>query len=210
MTAKQRTFDINSTRPDDFLVMFNPSKQDVYCRSIDRCFIGTAPSLAKVAQCYGTNIAKTWLDCQLRELSEYCGCKDKMTTAQLIECSKVVLSNYGYLKVTELMYFFNRFKAGKYGRFYGSVDPLVITSALYDFITEREAILARARSRQREWERANSDENRNYIRAYKRREAIARFYSLNFRSDDFTLDEFRELWWLFNLGYERRCHGYSE
>lgn len=210
MKAKQRTFDIARTRPDDFLVLFNPSKQDVYCRSIDRCFIGTAPSLGKVAQCYGTNIAKTWLDCQLRDLSEYCSCRDKMTIAQLIECSRVILSNYGYLKVTELMYFFNRFKAGRYGRFYGNIDPLVITCALHDFLAERESILARVRSRQREQERANSDENRSYVRAYKRREAISRFYCLNFRSDDFTLDEFRELWWLFNLGYERRCHGYSE
>ena len=35
------------------------------------------------------------------------------------------------------MLFFSRFKQGKYGRFYGSVDPLIIMSALIDFVRER-------------------------------------------------------------------------
>lgn len=35
------------------------------------------------------------------------------------------------------MLFFHRFKAGRYGRFYGSVDPLVITTAIREFIAER-------------------------------------------------------------------------
>ena len=35
------------------------------------------------------------------------------------------------------MLFFSRFKQGRYGRFYGSVDPLIIMSALIDFVRER-------------------------------------------------------------------------
>lgn len=35
------------------------------------------------------------------------------------------------------MLFFHRFKTGRYGRFYGAVDPLVITTSLRDFIRER-------------------------------------------------------------------------
>lgn len=35
------------------------------------------------------------------------------------------------------MLFFNRFKQGKYGRFYGVVDPLVIMTALQEFLRER-------------------------------------------------------------------------
>lgn len=39
------------------------------------------------------------------------------------------------------MLFFYRFKQGKYGRFYGVVDPLVIMTALQEFLRERnEAI----------------------------------------------------------------------
>jgi len=42
-----------------------------------------------------------------------------------------------YLKVSELMLFFHRFKAGKYGEFYGVVDPQRIMSGLNMFLRER-------------------------------------------------------------------------
>lgn len=35
------------------------------------------------------------------------------------------------------MLFFSRFKQGKYGHFYGSVDPMLIMSSLQDFLRER-------------------------------------------------------------------------
>lgn len=48
------------------------------------------------------------------------------------------------------MLFFNRFKQGKYGRFYGTVDPLVIMTALQEFLRERsDAIVLHERERQR-------------------------------------------------------------
>jgi hypothetical protein len=36
------------------------------------------------------------------------------------------------------MLFFHRFKAGAYGSFYGSVDAMVIASALKEFKTQRD------------------------------------------------------------------------
>lgn len=41
------------------------------------------------------------------------------------------------------MLFFWWFKSGKYGKFYGNVDPMVITSALREFIRDRNAIIAK-------------------------------------------------------------------
>jgi hypothetical protein len=35
------------------------------------------------------------------------------------------------------MLFIMRFKSGQYGRFYGTVDPLIITTALREFCKER-------------------------------------------------------------------------
>lgn len=35
------------------------------------------------------------------------------------------------------MLFFHRFKTARYGRFYGSVDPLIITESLRKFCDER-------------------------------------------------------------------------
>ena len=41
------------------------------------------------------------------------------------------------------MLFFQKFKAGAYGRFYGAVDALVITTALREFCEERGDMIAR-------------------------------------------------------------------
>lgn len=78
-----------------------------------------------------------WLVPQLYNLSEYCGCKEKLQGKSLEECAYVIATEFYYLKISELMLFFNRFKAGRYGRFYGSVDPVVITTSLRDFLNER-------------------------------------------------------------------------
>jgi hypothetical protein len=121
----------------NFLTVFNPDKQVEYAENELRCFSGTAPVLYRVSKTYGRNIAENWLEIQLYDLSEYSGCKDKFDTKQVEQVAKVILLNYGYLKVTEFMVFFQKFKAGNYGKFYGSVDGLVITSALHEFINYR-------------------------------------------------------------------------
>jgi hypothetical protein len=55
------------------------------------------------------------------------------------------------------MLFFHRFKAGHYGRFYGSVDPLVITTALRDFCKERaEAWVKRVQQEREQREKENA------------------------------------------------------
>lgn len=122
---------------DNFLLVFNPSKQYDYCKDVTRCHFGAAPTLATLNNVYGSNTASMWLIPQLFNLSEYCGCKDKLTDFQLEELANVIAMNFYYLKVTELMLFFIRFKSGRYGRFYGNIDPLVITTSLNDFIKER-------------------------------------------------------------------------
>ena len=87
---------------------------------------------------YGEMTATIWLVPQLYNLSEYCGCKEKLQGKQLEECASVIATEFYYLKVSELMLFFHRFKSGRYGRFYGSVDPLVITTSLRVFLKERD------------------------------------------------------------------------
>lgn len=111
------------------------------CRDAQLCFFGDAPVLSELNMTYGEMTATMWLVPQLYNLSEYCGCKDKLQGKALEECAGIIAAEYFYLKVSELMLFFYRFKSGRYGRFYGSVDPLVITTSLMAFIEERnEAI----------------------------------------------------------------------
>ena len=124
---------------EKFLTTFNPDLQREVCAYPDVCFFGGAPTLGLLNTTYGNQTAAMWLVPQLYNLSEYCGCKDKLSGSQLKECASVIASEFHYLSVTELMLFFHRFKSGRYGRFYGAVDPLIITESLRKFLGERIA-----------------------------------------------------------------------
>ena len=55
------------------------------------------------------------------------------------ECASVIAAMFGTLKISEVMLFFFLFKGGKYGKFYGAVDPITITCALQEFMVKRAA-----------------------------------------------------------------------
>lgn len=192
------------------MALFNPGKQVDYTLDQRRAYLGKAPSLGLVGKAFAFGTAKSWAAIQLWNLAEFAGCKTKLTEDQIDELAQIICTEYGYLKLTELMDFFRRFKLGKYGKFYGAVDPLVITCALQEFLADRNAILSRLRREDEEERKRNDPEYIRFKRAYREHERMSKFYAWNFRSKDFTLDEFAEIWWLFNLGYESDSHGYRE
>lgn len=120
-----------------FLTAFNPDVQYLCADNLERCFMGSAPTLAVVREAFSTATVESWLEIQLRDLSEFSGCKDKLTIQQLDEIARVIYTMFPYLKVTELAYFFLLFKSGKFGKFYGSVDGLKITESLQSFLKMR-------------------------------------------------------------------------
>ena len=139
---------------EDFMKRINPDVQKLICHDANRCHFGAAPTLGEINAAFGSNTASAWLVPQLYNLSEYCGCKDKLTGNELKECAQVIANEYYFLKVSELMLFFYRFKFGKYGRFYGSVDPMIVTTSLQSFMKERDkAYEAKEREERDEKER---------------------------------------------------------
>lgn len=148
---------------------FNPDYQRIICNNQDECFFGDYPTLATLKAGYGSNSPIMWLVTHLYDLSEYCGCKEKLSTTMLEQCAFVISSEYWYLKISELMLFFYRFKTGRYGRFYGSVDPLVITTSIRDFITERAIEIDRQIQREREEKEAEHSKNAISYEEYLRR-----------------------------------------
>ena len=126
----------------NFLTTMNPDAQVRLCDRPDICFFADYPTLAEVRNAYGTKAPVIWLVPQLINLSEYCGCREKFTDSQLEQCADVIVKTHWDLKVSELMLFFFRFKSSRYGRFYGTVDPMVVTSALWQFRAERDRAIA--------------------------------------------------------------------
>lgn len=139
-----------------FMKTFSPDYQFRICGDTDACLFGDYPTLSQMKTCYGANTPIAWLMPQLYNLSEFCGCKDKLEGNPLKECAFTIATDFFYLKISELMLFFHRFKSGRYGRFYGSVDPLVIMTALREFVIERNESIARHEQEERE-KRVNED-----------------------------------------------------
>ena len=125
---------------ESFLKKVSPSTQTSFASHPNNAVIGDYPTLLDLKQAYGKNFAAIWLVPQIDNLTLFTGAKN-ITEQQHEELAKIIAAEYGYLKVTELLLFFHRFKAGHYGRFYGSVDPMVITCALHDFIKERNIFI---------------------------------------------------------------------
>lgn len=125
---------------DQFLQKVNPKTQASFALKPQKAIMGDYPTLIDICLSYGKTFAEQWLYPQISDLSIFTGAKN-LDKEQVRSLASVIAAEYRYLKVTELLLFFHRFKAGHYGRFYGSVDPMVITCALRDFIKERNVFI---------------------------------------------------------------------
>lgn len=135
---------------ETFMMSFNPDRQFRMCKDKKLCFMGDYPTLAELNMCYGLGSGAIWLVPQLFDLSEYCGVREKMNGYVLEQCAQVIDTEFFWLKVSELMLFLFWFKSGKYGRFYGTVDPLVIMEALREFLKERAVQIDKFEQEKRE------------------------------------------------------------
>ena len=134
---------------------------------------GTAPSLVRLDTTYGNGAAQTWLYDILQATFAVLGVnEDKFSKEQILDLACTISSQYRNLKVTEMMLFLARFKAGKYGRFYGGDSyALVITEALEKFYYgERVNILKQVE--EKEWEEKQKEMMKNAItfEEYRRRQ----------------------------------------
>ena len=131
------------------------------------CVTGNYPALSELNVHFANKNAGTaYLLCHINTINEYAGTDRKMDVQTRAECAATLYENFYHLKVTEVMLFFQRFKGGRYGKFYGSVDPMVIGQAAWQFLTERRRLLDKAEFlRQREHEKAEEEHAANCITA---------------------------------------------
>lgn len=134
----------------NFLVKCNPSFQSYYTDKPIMAFRHDAPSLGLLRYTFGDNAPVSWLYAEIQTVSEFCGCRDKLSDEQMDETALLISTAYPWLKVTELLLFFGWFKLGRYGKFYGCLDPMVITTSLQDFLVERSNYLSKIEQQERE------------------------------------------------------------
>lgn len=131
---------------------FNPSLQYKCYSHPERCVSGSAPTLAEVNRDYGEQVAVDWLTIELNDYQNFVGVKEenKATFDVVCELSRMILGRYYFLKLSELMLFFQRLKYGDYCEMYGCVDAVRILRALRSFVVERNIIIDRLEQAERE------------------------------------------------------------
>ena len=135
-----------------FLSKMNPSVQLFAGQNPERAFFGNAPTLVILNKTYGDGFAATWLLPQIYDLVVYCNSKSTLNDQQAEFLAQAIAHEYYFLKASEVLLFFYRFKLGQYGKFYGTVDPMAITRALDKFCAERlKAYDERDAEEEREW-----------------------------------------------------------
>lgn len=127
---------------------YTPQKQHLVQRNAEDAFMGHYPTLVELDLMFGKESAEAWLMAQLENLNSYVGNSRKMDGEQIEEAARTIRGAYHHYKVTEVMLFLIRFKQGKYGTFYGAVDPLTICNAMNDFDKERIAFIDQHEKRQ--------------------------------------------------------------
>lgn len=128
---------------DNILELFAPKYQQQYIVDVERCYFGHAPSLTALRLAYGDTAPVEWLTYQIIDLNRFSNCKP-MTDHQVRELASIIVKDYYFLKLTELMDFFSRVKSGDYGKlFYGAVDPMEVIFTLRRYADDRAEIIRR-------------------------------------------------------------------
>lgn len=143
-----------------FLQTFNPDLQFEVSQHLERAYLGTAPALGAVKECYGEQTAIVFVCTQLESINLFAGAKEKLTVEQQVLLAKLFITEYPYLRVTEFQLFVYRLKCGRYGNFYGVVDAMFITSVFILFLGERrtELLHFEAERKRREQQEASSQQ----------------------------------------------------
>ena len=105
-----------------------------YCRgeALDRCFTGRAPTLHDLCEAYGENMCVVWLSGFIYDLNNFVG-QRQQTPQQSDALAWMLLDEAKQYKLTEIMYFFYRYKTGANGEFYGGVNSQKVLNDLKRF-----------------------------------------------------------------------------
>lgn len=114
-----------------------PQAQYQLCKNSEWCIFGDSPTLASLNKDYGERAAELWLVPQLTDLAIFSNCKEMLTSEQIKSLASLIVAEFYYLKMSELMLFFYKFKTGLYGLMYGAVAPMSIMRALKQFLLYR-------------------------------------------------------------------------
>lgn len=126
-----------------------------------RCYLGNAPTLARVGRECEDEFAVAWLCKQIHEYVKTLSTADQLSAADIKNLALVIYAAYPSLNLAEVMLFFSRLAAGVYGIVgYNNVRGENITARIRQFLEDRRRELDRYERERERMERAAEDEHR--------------------------------------------------
>lgn len=122
-----------------------------------------APTLVSIDKEYGQQASITWLKVHILRMQLSTGLREKLTDSQREALARQLRNMGYYVKLSEMMQFFERFEQGKYEIFRGYERPniQVVTSSFSSFLDDlqeaRERHYQKIESERREQERKKWD-----------------------------------------------------
>ena len=120
---------------EEFAMKFNPDTEVVMAADERKAIMGHYSTLDMLNMAFGENSASSWLVPAINDINMFTGSKN-MTDVQVEKLAYILAQEYKNVKISVMQLFFYKFKCGYFGKFYGKVDPMVITCALKDFVGE--------------------------------------------------------------------------
>jgi hypothetical protein len=147
---------------EEFRTAYGSKNMYAYAMDEERCHIGRAPRLIDAMHLYGRTAVLATVDDLMQSLINFTSAKSKLTEEQRTRLAWVIVTQYGHLRITELILFVVKAQAGKFGKFYNQIDPLDITTALDTWSQQANAERNRYRLIQYERDKAEEHERREH------------------------------------------------
>lgn len=134
--------------PSEFEIMYDVKHIFNYTLDETRCHVGRAPNLRDCQALFGRDVLRKVMRGALDTFIDFCKCKDKPNNAQRDTICWLCMTQYGSLKITEWLLFTMKAMSGQFGKFYNTLDPLDITTAVRAWSKECEAFRNEYRAEQ--------------------------------------------------------------
>lgn len=122
----------------DFIHNYSPNKVREMFKpyNIQKSLCGDEPTLADAVKFYDEKSVETWLTTHLNSLCQYMGYANLANTTQVESMADQFLQKYPFLRVTEVMYYFECIKDGRYYEATIKLEPQALIKGVVKYLTD--------------------------------------------------------------------------
>ena len=139
--------------PSDVERQFSSNNWGYALSNPDKAYLAECPTLVSYEKVYGEGVSAAWIALQVITLYGASNCKDVGIADGIKLFAQAFAQEVKTYKLSELMLFFARYKAGRYDNSYASFDAKRIGNAFFhEFVKERNNELDRITRQQNQQE----------------------------------------------------------